>query len=47
MFARYAKYIGYYTPMGEDRDGSEFARYAKYIGYYTQGLILKLLMGVC
>ena len=34
-FARYAKYIGYYTKDIYEREKGMFARYAKYIGYYT------------
>ena len=35
-FARYAKYIGYYTDKGKVLNVYSFARYAKYIGYYTK-----------
>ena len=35
MFARYAKYIGYYTGYISETTDGVFARYAKYIGYYT------------
>ena len=42
MFARYAKYIGYYTKKYCWPIPFEFARYAKYIGYYTVAELVAL-----
>ena len=46
-FARYAKYIGYYTPYFTVEIPSTFARYAKYIGYYTTDMVLVIKEVVC
>ena len=47
MFARYAKYIGYYTQSNGVIVPGVFARYAKYIGYYTKARDWNERLSVC